>query len=93
MTARGQNIGISIGILDKLMRTTLGLKRGALSRAGPGAIAPLATLKRRLWWDHRMKDYHNRDFVDKEWRNVSQTLHLYWVYTQIYVQLCITEFM
>ena len=26
---------------------TLGLKRGAPSRAGPGAVAPLATLKRR----------------------------------------------
>ena len=25
----------------------MGLKRGVLSRAGPGAVAPLATLKRR----------------------------------------------
>jgi hypothetical protein len=22
-------------------------------------------------WDHTIKDYHNRDFVDKEWRNLS----------------------
>jgi hypothetical protein len=22
----------------------------------------------------RVKDYHNRDFVDEEWRNLSQTL-------------------
>jgi hypothetical protein len=29
MTVRGQSIGISIGTLDKLIRTTLGLKRGA----------------------------------------------------------------
>jgi hypothetical protein len=29
MTAWGQRIGISIGMLDKLIRTTLGLKRGA----------------------------------------------------------------
>jgi hypothetical protein len=28
--------------------TTLGLKRGAPSKAGPGAVAPLATPKRRL---------------------------------------------
>jgi hypothetical protein len=48
MTVLGQSIGISIGMLDKLIRTTLGLKRGAPSRAEPGAVAPLATLKRRL---------------------------------------------
>jgi hypothetical protein len=29
MTVRGQSIGISIGMLDKHIRTTLGLKRGA----------------------------------------------------------------
>ena len=22
-------------------------------------------------WDDRIKDYHNRDFVGKEWRNLS----------------------
>jgi hypothetical protein len=27
-------------------------------------------------WDHRIKDYHNRDFVDKELRNLSQTLDI-----------------
>jgi hypothetical protein len=48
MTARGQSIGISIGMLDKLIRTTLDLKRGAPSRVGPGAVAPLATLKHHL---------------------------------------------
>jgi hypothetical protein len=36
-------------MLDKLIRTTVGLKREAASRVGPGAVAPLATLKRRLW--------------------------------------------
>jgi hypothetical protein len=32
--------------------------------------------KRSVLWDHRIKDYHNRDFVDKEWRNLSQTLNI-----------------
>jgi hypothetical protein len=45
---RGQSISISIGMLDRLIRTTLGLKRGAPTGAGPGAVAPLATLKCRL---------------------------------------------
>jgi hypothetical protein len=49
MTMGGQSIGISIGMFDILIRTALGLKRGAPSRAGPEAIAPLATLKRRQW--------------------------------------------
>jgi hypothetical protein len=49
MTTRGQGIGISIGMLDKLIRTTLGLNRRAPSRVGLGAVAPLATLKHRLW--------------------------------------------
>jgi hypothetical protein len=31
MTVRGQSIGISIDMLDKLIRMTLGLKRGAPS--------------------------------------------------------------
>jgi len=26
--------------------------------------------KRPVLWDHRIKNYHNRDFVDKEWRNL-----------------------
>ena len=34
--------------LDKL----IGLKRGVPSRAGPGAVAPLTTLKRRPWTSH-----------------------------------------
>jgi len=49
--------------------------------------------KRPVLWDHRIKDYHNRDLVDKEWRNLSQALNLYLVYTQVYVQICRTEFM
>ena len=32
--------------------------------------------KRPVLWDHRIKDYQNRDFVDKEWRNLSQTLNI-----------------
>jgi hypothetical protein len=32
--------------------------------------------KRPVQWDHRIKDYHNRDFVDKEWRNLSQTVKI-----------------
>jgi hypothetical protein len=39
--------------------------------------APISeVLKRPVLWDHRLKDYHNRDFVDKEWRNLSQTLNI-----------------
>jgi hypothetical protein len=30
--------------------------------------------KRPVLWDNRIKDYHNRDLVDKEWRKLSQTL-------------------
>ena len=33
--------------------------------------------KRPVPWDHRIKDYQNRSFVDKAWRNLSQTLHLH----------------
>jgi hypothetical protein len=32
--------------------------------------------KRPVLWDHRVKDHHNRGFVDKEWRNLSQTLNI-----------------
>ena len=32
--------------------------------------------KRPVLWDHRTKNYHKRDFVDKEWRNLSQTLNI-----------------
>ena len=32
--------------------------------------------KRPVLWDHRIKDYHNRDFVDKEWRKLSQILKI-----------------
>jgi len=30
---------------------------------------------RPVLWDHRIKNY-NREFVDKEWRNLSQTLNV-----------------
>jgi hypothetical protein len=33
-------------------------------------------IKRPVLWDLQIKDYHNRDFVDKEWRNFSQTLKI-----------------
>jgi len=49
--------------------------------------------KRPVLWDRRFKDYHNRDFVDKEWRNLSRIMPLYSVYTQIYVKICRTWFM
>jgi len=32
--------------------------------------------KRLVLWDHKIKDYHNRDFVDKELRNLSQALDI-----------------
>jgi hypothetical protein len=50
-------------------------------------------IKSPLLWGHRIKGYQNRDIIDKEWRNLSQTRHLYVVTTQIYVQICWTEFM
>ena len=57
--------------------------------------------KRPVLWDHRIKNY-NRDFVDKEWRNLSQTLNISSKYYYIafvfglYTNLCAdnrTEFM
>jgi hypothetical protein len=27
-------------------------------------------------WDHRIKEHHNRVFIDKEWSNFSQTLKI-----------------
>jgi hypothetical protein len=38
-------------------------------RAGEYAVGRkigLERVKRPVLWDHRIKDYHNRDFVDKE---------------------------
>jgi len=32
--------------------------------------------KRPVLCDYRIKNFHNRDFVDKEWRNLSQTLNI-----------------
>jgi len=49
--------------------------------------------KRPVLWDHRNKDYHTRKSADTEWRNHYPTLHMYVVYTQIYVQLCRSEIM
>ena len=50
--------------------------------------------KRPVLWAHRIKNYHNRDFVDKEWRNLSQTLNIssQYYYTAfvfgVYTNLC-----
>ena len=50
--------------------------------------------KRPVLWDHRIKNYHNRNFVDKEWRNLSQTLNISSKYCYIafvfalYTNLC-----
>ena len=43
--------------------------------------------KRPVLWGHRIKNYHNRDFVDKEWRNLSQTLNISSKY--YYIAFCI----
>ena len=32
--------------------------------------------KRSVLWDHRFKDYYNRNFVVKEWRNISHSLKI-----------------
>jgi hypothetical protein len=32
--------------------------------------------KRPVLWDYRIKYYQNKDFVDKEWRNLSQPLNI-----------------
>jgi len=32
--------------------------------------------KRPVLWDHKIKNYHNRGFVDKEWRSLSQTINI-----------------
>jgi len=32
--------------------------------------------KRPVLWEYKIKNYHNRDVVDKEWRNLSQTLNI-----------------
>jgi len=51
--------------------------------------------KRLVLCDHRIEDHHNRDFVDKEWRNLSQTLNISSKYQYIvfvfglYTKLCI----
>ena len=53
--------------------------------------------KRPVLWDHRNKGYHNRDFVDKEWRNLAQTLNVSSKYCYIafvfglYTNLCTEE--
>jgi len=50
--------------------------------------------KRSVLWDHRFKDYHIRNFIDKEWRNLSHTLKIsskyYYVATVfgLYTNLC-----
>ena len=32
--------------------------------------------QRSLLWDHRLKDYHNRNVVDHEWDNVARALNI-----------------
>ena len=32
--------------------------------------------KKPVLGDHRIENYHNRDFVDNEWRNLSQALNI-----------------
>jgi len=50
--------------------------------------------KRPVLWYYRIKNYHNRDFVDKKWRNLSQTLNISRKYCYIayvfslYTNLC-----
>jgi len=50
--------------------------------------------KRPVLWDNRIKNYHNRDFVNKEWRDISQTLNISNKYNYIifvfglYTNLC-----
>jgi len=55
--------------------------------------APSAEVfKRLVLWDHRIKDYYNRDFADKEWRKLSQTLKIiskYYYITFVLVYTCL----
>jgi len=39
-------------------------------------VAISEVFKRSVLWDHRIKNYHNRNFVDKEWRNLSHKLKI-----------------
>jgi hypothetical protein len=53
--------------------------------------------KRPVLWDHKIKDYHHRDFVDNEWRNLSYTLYISIKYyymafvCALYTNLCTEE--
>jgi hypothetical protein len=49
--------------------------------------------KKPVLWDHRIKDYHNRDVVDKECRNLSQTLNISNKYSYIAFVFCLHKFM
>jgi hypothetical protein len=49
--------------------------------------------KKPVLRDHRIKDYHNRDVVDKEWRNLSQTLTVSSKYCDIASVFCLHKFM
>jgi len=44
--------------------------------------------KRPVLWDHIIKNDHNRDFVDKEWSNLSQTLNISSKYCYIALLFC-----
>jgi hypothetical protein len=39
-------------------------------------VAISEVFKRSVLWDHRIKNCHNRNFVDKEWRNLSHKLKI-----------------
>ena len=45
--------------------------------------------KRPVLWDHRIKNYHNRGFVDREWRILSQTLNISSRYCYIAFVFCL----
>jgi len=45
--------------------------------------------KRPVLWDHIIKNDHNRDFVDKEWSDLSQTLNISSWYCYIAFVFCL----
>jgi hypothetical protein len=64
----------------------------AISSMTEAAISEV--YKGSVLWDHRTKDYHNRKFVGKEWRNLSHTLkisskyHYVAIVFGLYTNLC-----
>ena len=45
--------------------------------------------KGSVLWDHRIKNYHNRNFFDKEWRNLSHTLKISSKYYYVAIVFCL----